>query len=298
MLEHFSLSRGIRQGDSLSALFYIIQAEPLACYIRKTENIQGIKLNESTEAKISQYVDDTVLYLNSNCMVQEALNIVESFGKASGSRLNRQKTECLVMKEDKLNSMGSDITATLGPVKLLGIPVGKIDKKNEFWDNLIKKIEKRYSFWKMRDLSLFGKVHVIKSLGMSMVLYASNMLSVSETYIDKITKLNYEFLWGGKRPLMKQEICVLPRNHGGLGMFDLRIALKTQRVKWMKKILLSSENENWRCIPVKYMKCLDTKFGIDLFAVRVNDSSLFLDKIQCPVYNFRCTRTEKRKTGE
>ena len=282
--EHFCLSRGIRQGDSLSALFYVLQAEPFACYIRKKRNLQGIKLSGSTEAKISQYVDDTVLYLNSYNMVNDSLEIIENFGKASGSRLNRQKTECLVMREDRLKSLGENMKVTLGPVKLLGIPLGKTSNENEFWDDIIKKIEKRYCFWKMRDLSLFGKVHVIKSLGMSLVLYASNMLYLSDKNIERITKINYEFLWGGKRPLMKKEICILPRHQGGLGMIDLRIAIKAQRIKWMKRILLSSKDEKWACIPTESFKCLDTKFGIDLFAVRVSDSCNLLDKTQCPFF--------------
>ena len=73
------------------------------------------------------------------------------------------------MREDRLKSLGENMKVTLGPVKLLGIPLGKTSNENEFWDDIIKKIEKRYCFWKMRDLSLFGKVHVIKSLGMSLV---------------------------------------------------------------------------------------------------------------------------------
>jgi hypothetical protein len=41
----FPVSRGIRQGDSLSALLYILQSEPLAAYLRKTNRIQGIEIN-------------------------------------------------------------------------------------------------------------------------------------------------------------------------------------------------------------------------------------------------------------
>ena len=39
-----------------------------------------------------------------------------------------------------------------------------------------------------------GKVHIIKSLGMSTIMHASNMLDMSEKYISKITNLNYQFL--------------------------------------------------------------------------------------------------------
>ena len=41
---YFDITRGIRQGDSLSALLYIIQLEPLAEKIRHSNAIEGIKL--------------------------------------------------------------------------------------------------------------------------------------------------------------------------------------------------------------------------------------------------------------
>ena len=63
---YFELSRGIRQGDALSALLYIIQAEPLAEKIRRNKDIKGIKVESyecETEVKISQFVDDTTIFL-------------------------------------------------------------------------------------------------------------------------------------------------------------------------------------------------------------------------------------------
>ena len=42
--KYFTLTRSIRQGDPLSALLYIIQAEPLAECIRQAKNIKGIDI--------------------------------------------------------------------------------------------------------------------------------------------------------------------------------------------------------------------------------------------------------------
>ena len=43
--EYFEISRGIRQGDALSALLYIIQFEPLSEKLRTSSLIEGITLN-------------------------------------------------------------------------------------------------------------------------------------------------------------------------------------------------------------------------------------------------------------
>ena len=61
---------------------------------------------------------------------------------ASGSRLNTKKTEGLIMREDLINQEYLDIKLSMGPVKMLGIPIGKRNDINEFWEIIIKKLEK------------------------------------------------------------------------------------------------------------------------------------------------------------
>ena len=41
---YFNVSRGIRQGDSLSALLYIIQFEPLSQKLRTDNGVEGIDI--------------------------------------------------------------------------------------------------------------------------------------------------------------------------------------------------------------------------------------------------------------
>jgi hypothetical protein len=181
-----------------------------------------------------------------------------------------------------------DIILTPGPVRFLGIPVGKVRNENEFWNNVIAKIEKIYNIWKARDLSLLGRVHIIKSLGMSTVMFASNMMNIGEKIMQQIEKLNYSFLWHGTNNLMKKEICTLPRLMGGLGMFDLSIAVKSQRVRWVRRILQNNKNESWKIMPLSCFKCLDIRFGTELFALRVNDSKNLLNQADIPMFYKQC----------
>ena len=52
---YLSVTRGIRQGDSLSALLYIIQA-----HVRNNNDFEGIRLgDQSIIVKGCQYVDDS-----------------------------------------------------------------------------------------------------------------------------------------------------------------------------------------------------------------------------------------------
>lgn len=56
------LKRGLRQGDSLSPLFFVLVADGLNTMLRKMENaglIQGLTGSATTSYVNFQYVDDT-----------------------------------------------------------------------------------------------------------------------------------------------------------------------------------------------------------------------------------------------
>jgi len=58
----FSLSRPARQGCPVAPILYILQAEPMACAIRGTDEMKGIKMPRSEnvlESKICMFADDT-----------------------------------------------------------------------------------------------------------------------------------------------------------------------------------------------------------------------------------------------
>ena len=76
---YFQLSRGVRQGCPLSPYLFILGAEILACKIRQNKEIQGIRIFNS-EAKISQFADDTSLICKSCHSVEKAIEVLDSFG--------------------------------------------------------------------------------------------------------------------------------------------------------------------------------------------------------------------------
>ena len=96
---YFSISRSMRQGCPVSPLLFILQAEPLACAIRKNTSIKGISLpvpdpqeNEITEVKINAYVDDSQFFVTSEDSILECFKVLDSFEKSSGAKVNKTKT--------------------------------------------------------------------------------------------------------------------------------------------------------------------------------------------------------------
>ena len=70
----------------------------------------------------------------------------------------------------------------MDPVKCLGIYVGKnyaeVEKRN--WEGRIEKVENILNLWKMRNLTYFGKITVIKILIASQFVYVASAVPVPE----------------------------------------------------------------------------------------------------------------------
>ena len=93
-INFFKLSRGVRQGCPLSPYLFILAAEIMAETFRKSKKIRGITLKD-TEIKLSQYADTTLVLDGSEESLKESIELLDSFVRASGLRLNSKKTEAL-----------------------------------------------------------------------------------------------------------------------------------------------------------------------------------------------------------
>ena len=70
LTDEIEVIRGVRQGDPLSALLYVIIAEVLGNQIRSNRNISGVTIR-NIEQKILQYADDTQIIVSNNSPINE-----------------------------------------------------------------------------------------------------------------------------------------------------------------------------------------------------------------------------------
>ena len=286
---YFSISRGIRQGDSLSALLYIIQAEPLVTYIRKDPNFKGVNVKDenevSTEVKCCQYVDDTVFLLDDQNSVALWINVIEEFGVASGSKLNKNKTIGLSMK-NRDHGEGLNIKFTTDSEKLLGIPVGFRVNGDEHWKRLIKKMSSKIAPWRKRNLSYSGKIHILKSIGLSQLLYSVEMMEIDNKYITEVENIIWDFIWEGRRCFVKPEVCMLPRHKGGLGIPSFKALVQVRRIKMVIDLL--KQQGPWCTLALGHLRCLDDRYSIPYFAIQSDDNDKEVDQTSIPKFYKEC----------
>ena len=87
-MESFKIERGCRQGDGLSPYLFLFCAEILGKMVRNDRILKGITV-EDVEYRLSQYADDTVLFLNgSEISLERAFQLLDDFAKMSDLKVN------------------------------------------------------------------------------------------------------------------------------------------------------------------------------------------------------------------
>jgi hypothetical protein len=118
--------RSVKQGCSLSPLLYVLCLEPFVRKVCKDKDIEGLKLPGSPEqCKISVFADDITGILTTDKSIKKCLYLINLFGKASGSKLNKNKTKGLWLgawKDRKDNyTFGIDFVEC---IKIVGFKIG------------------------------------------------------------------------------------------------------------------------------------------------------------------------------
>ena len=200
--EEFSLSRGIRQGCPISALLFIIATDVLAEHIKQELRGLSISMNgKMKRIKLAQYADDTILFLRNTDEVLLVTKLLKEFKSVAGLNLNLDKTEALYIADDSENvSSIHGIACNInGAIRCLGVHVGHnqalCDTLN--WEKKILEIEKLFIAWKKRDLTLFGKITVIKMLAIpKLILIAQTTAHKKNIY--RSTEKTVFYIYMGK----------------------------------------------------------------------------------------------------
>ena len=237
--EFFQLSRGIRQGCPISALLFLLVAETMANRIRNTKGINPVNINGCTVG-ITQMADDTTLFLKDLLSVSNALNLLERFSKVSGLNLNKDKTEAVFLGlSTKKISDNYGIKWVRGPIKVLGIWVGD-DREVLYEKNIINKIQKVKSLlgiWNSRNLSIKGKITVLKSLVMPILIYPFSLFRVKPNTLNIVDRMFFNFVWPSGKHHVKKNVLIQNIEEGGLKMPDIFSMIKANRLSWINRFM-------------------------------------------------------------
>ena len=225
MTSWFQPSKGVRQGCPLSPYFLILSAEVLSKKIRQDSNVRGIKIF-GEEIKLSQFTDDTTLFNEDIESLEMAAKIVGDFGRIAGLSLNVKKTKALWLGRWKSNrNKPLDLKWFHSPVKILGIYFSyNIKENNELnLDRKIQKLQTKLDMWSSQGLTIFGRATLIKTLGLSQLIYSASNLDVPKGIVEILRTKSFKFLWKNEKDKTKRSGFYQDLGKGGIRMTDFDI---------------------------------------------------------------------------
>ena len=123
-------------------------------------------------------------------------------------------------------------------------------------------------------MTLFEKILIIKSLGLSQIVYAASNVNVPNEITYTIKNKIFGYLWNNKKDkiMIKRRSIYQDYDKGGIRMTNVDIMIKASRLAWIPR-LLNPNSLNWKSIPDYFFK----KLGGLNFVLRCNYDTKYLD---------------------
>ena len=258
--DFFDMERGVRQGCPISPLLFILTLELLARDIRKNEKIKGLKLpGFERSIKIKMYADDATFFLKDLIDYREVLSRIKLFSYFSGLNLNKNKSNAMLIGDPSQKNQIKFGIRIVNSIKILGITFSNEKAARDIEINFEPKIEQLdriCSLWQKRNLTIMGKITILKSFGLPLFIYLMQSIGLDELYIKRINSIMFKFLWKSNYNQQQKVIERVKREHlfkstdlGGLNMFNLTNMQYSFYLKWADK-LITEDLFSWKTIPI------------------------------------------------
>ena len=212
----FKSSRGLRQGDPISLLLFVLCIEYLSIILTKLTELEQFQYHpRCKEMKLTHmcFADDLIMcckgeYVSAYLM----LRAFKLFSETSGLKANVGKSAmfnyCFVQQSLPFTYLGISICAN----KLIAAQC----------EVLTEKMTARIRVWSSRNLSYSARVQLINYVLLSLHMYWAQVFLIPKKVLHDICMICRAFLWSGQYFCQKpgaiawEKLCQ-PKSAGGLG---------------------------------------------------------------------------------
>ncbi|XP_019232804.1 PREDICTED: uncharacterized protein LOC109213459 [Nicotiana attenuata] len=225
--------RGLRQGDPISPLIFVICMEYFSRIMKQVATMQGFEFHTKCKGlKLNHlcFADDVLLFCKGELpSILLMLRGLATFSEASGLKTNEAKSNIYSanMNEHDLGDLCEITGYKRGtmPFRYLGVPISAKKISSMDCEMLVDKICARIKSWGSSNLSYARRVMLINSVLLHIHTYWSSIFILPKKITKNITTICRNFLWDGRTntnrvPLIAWELICRPNIEGGLGIID------------------------------------------------------------------------------
>ncbi|KAG1623483.1 hypothetical protein G6F45_010931 [Rhizopus arrhizus] len=197
--------RGLRQGDSISPIFFNLAIEPFLLSILHNEIIDGYCL------KARRFNSDLQL---------------------TAPRIAR------TIRASK--SLGWFDFQPLGYIKYLGYPIWFTnDQRTIFHKETIRKLEISVKIHSQRQLFVYGRAHIANTLILSKLWHFLRITSLPKSFYNKVSSIVYQFVTHNLFPRIARTTLEQPKNKGGVSLLNVEVQKKVFQFRYINPLLLN-----------------------------------------------------------
>jgi hypothetical protein len=226
--------RGLRQGDPISPLLFVIVMEYLHRILQQLTKVPDFNFHSKCEhlniINLS-FADDLLIFTRGDIIsVELVMDKLQMFSQSTGLVVNPSKCKVYYggvddLVKNNIRAVTSFADGSL-PFRYLGVPLTSKKLSIHHYMPLIDRIVERIYSWSAKLLSHAGRLQLIRSVTFAVANYWMQCLPLPKKVIHKINAICRSFLWSGgttitkKAPVAWDHVCS-SKAHGGLNLIFL-----------------------------------------------------------------------------
>ena len=145
------------------------------------------------------------------------------------------------LKEVEMSVCGMQaVDLTKDAIKILGIyfsyNINLMNQKN--YCKTITSIHSILKLWRMRNLSIEGKIVVFKTLAISKLVYLALLTVIPNHITEEVAKIQKSFIWHDSSFKIKHETLRMEFKAGGQKSVDIRFKFVSLQCSWLKNYMM------------------------------------------------------------